>query len=245
VEIIAHRGASHDAPENTLAAVRLAWEQGADAVEVDVHCSRDGRIVVIHDSWLRKLARCSGRVCNKTLVELKALDVGLWKGRQWAGERIPTLDEILEMIPGGKRLFVEIKCSVESVSELQRAVERTGASPKSIVIIGFSLATMTEVKRVLPELEVCWIVERKRDFRTGKWRPVADFATARAREAGLDGVDMGVRGLHTDFVEQIKAVKLKCYVWTVDSPFVAARLIHAGIDGVTTNRPGWLRQQLR
>jgi glycerophosphoryl diester phosphodiesterase len=244
VEIIAHRGASHDAPENTLAAVRLAWQQGADAVEVDVHCSRDGKIVVIHDPGLRKLARCSGKVRDKTLAELKALDVGLWKGAQWANERIPTLDEVLETIPHGKRLFVEIKCGAESISELGQSIDRTG-SPRSVVLIGFSLATMTKVKAVLPEIEVCWIVERTRDWRNGRWRPIPDFVIERVRKARLDGVDMGVRGLHADFVEQIKAAKLKCYVWTVDAPFAAARLIRAGIDGVTTNRPGWLREQLK
>jgi glycerophosphoryl diester phosphodiesterase len=245
VEIIAHRGASHDAPENTLAAVRMAWEQGADAVEVDVHCSRDGRVVVMHDPGLRKLARCSGKVRDKTLAELKALDVGSWKGRQWSGERIPALDEVLAIIPGGKRLFIEIKCGAESVPELEHVLQRTGTSANSIVVIGFSLATATEVRRALPEVEVCWIVERKRSLRTGRWSPTADFVIDRVRKAGLDGVDMGVRGLHTDFVEQIKTARLKCYVWTVDSPFVAARLIRAGIDGVTTNRPGWLREQLK
>jgi glycerophosphoryl diester phosphodiesterase len=244
VEIIAHRGASHDAPENTLSAVRLAWEQRADAVEVDVHCSRDGKMVVIHDPTLRKLARCSGKVCNKTLAELKQLEVGRWKHARWAGEMIPTVEEVLETVPKGKRLFIEVKSATACVPELARAIERSGAAPKSVVIIGFSLETMSVAKSVLPEIEVCWIVERKRSWRTGRWTPTADWAIERVRKARLDGVDMGVRGLHTKFVEEIKAAKLKCYVWTVDSPFVAARLAQAGIDGVTTNRPGWMREQL-
>jgi glycerophosphoryl diester phosphodiesterase len=244
VEIIAHRGASHDAPENTLSAIRLGWEQGADAVEIDVHCSRDGKVVAIHDPGLRKLARCAGKVRDKTLAELRLLDVGLWKSSQWRNERIPKLEEVLETIPAGKRLFIEIKCGAESIPGIRAAMERVGAPAKAIVIIGFSLNTVTEAKRELPEVEVCWIIERKRNWRNGRWTPISDFAIQRVREAGLDGVDMGVRGLHTDFVEEIKDAKLKCYVWTVDSPFVAARLIKAGIDGITTNRPGWLRQQL-
>jgi glycerophosphoryl diester phosphodiesterase len=243
VEIIAHRGASYDAPENTLTAVRLAWEQRADAVEIDVHCSRDGRIVAIHDPTLRKLARCSGRVCHKTLAELKQLDVGRWKHTRWAGERIPTVEEVLATVPKGKRLFIEVKSPTACVPELVRAIDRSGQ--KSVVIIGFSLDTMTTVKQAQPELEVCWIVERKRNWTTGRWKPTADWLIERVRKAGLDGVDMGMRGLQTKFVEEIKAAKLKCYVWTVDSPFVAARLAQAGIDGVTTNRPGWMRGQLR
>jgi glycerophosphoryl diester phosphodiesterase len=244
VEIIAHRGASYDAPENTLTAVRLAWEQDADAVEVDVHCSRDGKIVVIHDPTLRKLARCSGKVCDKTLAELKHLDVGRWKHARWAGERIPAVEEVVETIPKNKRLFIEVKSGTACVPELAAAIGRGRASPKAVVIIGFSLETMTAAKRALPEVEVCWIVERKRNWRNGRWTPTPDWVIERVRKAGLDGVDMGVRGLHTKFVEEIKAAKLRCYVWTVDSPFVAARQAQAGIDGVTTNRPGWMREQL-
>src|SRR5262245_58873165 len=78
-ELIAHRGASHDAPENTLASVQLAWEQGADAVEVDVHASRDGRIVVIHDASTRKTAGVRGWVRERSWSELSALEVGRWK----------------------------------------------------------------------------------------------------------------------------------------------------------------------
>jgi glycerophosphoryl diester phosphodiesterase len=244
VEIIAHRGASFDAPENTLTAVRLAWEQEADAVEVDVHCSREGKIVVIHDPTLLKLARCSGKVCHKTLAQLKQLDVGRWKHARWAGERIPTLEEIIETIPRGKRLFIEVKAGANCIPELAAAIQRNGTPPKAVVVIGFSLETMTGVKAALPDREVCWIVERKRNWATGRWRPTADWVIERVRKARLDGVDMGVRGLQTKFVEEIKAAKLKCYVWTVDSAFVAARLARAGLDGVTTNRPGWMREQL-
>ena len=245
MEIIAHRGASFDAPENTLSAVTLAWKQGADAVEIDVHCSRDGKVVVIHDPTLRKLARCPGNVCDKTFAELQRLDVGLWKHERWRGERIPSIEAVLGTIPKRKRLFIEIKCGVEGLPELVVALSRTRTAVGSAVLIGFSLATMMEAKRRLPEVEVCWIVERKRDWRTARWTPKADLLIARARDANLDGLDMGVRGLHTKFVQEVKAAKLKCYVWTVDSPAVARRLITAGIDGITTNRPGWLREHLK
>src|SRR5262245_65624278 len=103
MEIIAHRGASHDAPENTLAAVRLAWEQGADAVEVDVQLSKDGKLVVIHDDNTKRSGGFARKVRAQTLDELRRLDVGRWKGKRWAGEKIPTLDVVLEAVRSEER----------------------------------------------------------------------------------------------------------------------------------------------
>ena len=97
MDIIAHRGASHDAPENTLASVRLGWAQEADAVEVDVRQSRDGHIVVIHDAHTRRTARVKRLVRAQTLDELRALDVGRWKHPRYAGEKVPTLAETIEI----------------------------------------------------------------------------------------------------------------------------------------------------
>jgi glycerophosphoryl diester phosphodiesterase len=99
--IIAHRGESHDAPENTLASVCLAWERDDDAAEIDVHLTKDGRIVVIHDEHTWRTAHRFGKVANRTLEQLKRLDVGRYKGKRWAKERIPTLAEVLEIVPEG------------------------------------------------------------------------------------------------------------------------------------------------
>src|SRR4051794_3938882 len=99
VEVIAHRGASHDAPENTLAAIKLAWQQEADAAEFDLHLSRDGKLVVIHDADTRRVAGVDKRVAEQTLAELRRLDVGAWKGPRFAGERIATLEEVLATVP--------------------------------------------------------------------------------------------------------------------------------------------------
>src|SRR6185369_848081 len=88
--LIAHRGASRDAPENTLAAFRLAWQQGADGIEADFRLTRDGRVVCLHDASTGRTAGVDLAVAEASLEELKRLDVGGWKGARWAGERIPT-----------------------------------------------------------------------------------------------------------------------------------------------------------
>ncbi|MDB6064805.1 MAG: ugpQ [Pedosphaera sp.] len=244
VEIIAHRGASFDAPENTLASVGIAWQQRADAVEVDVHLTRDGKLVVIHDHNSRKTTGVNRRVARRTLAELRTLDAGRWKGREWVGEKIPTLDEVLATLPARKRLFIEIKSRANPASELARVLARSEHPPAQIVFIGFSLPMMKIIKRAFPEYEVCWIAVLRRHWRTRRW-PDAMKLVEKINAAGLDGVDLlANQAITPRLVKRIHEAGLKLYVWTVDSPTVAKRLVEAGVDGITTNRPGWLRAEI-
>jgi glycerophosphoryl diester phosphodiesterase len=242
VEIIAHRGASYDAPENTLASVNLAWQQNADAVEVDVHLSRDGKLVVTHDANTWRTAGIRRTISGQTVAELKTLDFGRWKDRKWAGERISTLEEVLATVSEGKRLFVEIKCGAECLLAFEKGVRSSGWRPDQIVAIGFALDMMKTIKRRLPEIEVCWIAAFKRSWRTGRWSPKPETLIEKTKAAGLDGLDLGARGpINRQFVKQAHEANLKIYVWTVDSPAKATKLLDAGVDGITTNRPEWLR----
>ena len=243
MEIIAHRGASHDAPENTLAAIRLGWAQGADAVEIDVHLSKDDQVVVIHDATLSKTAGVRRRVVSQTVAELQSFDVGSWKHARFADERIPTLGEALATIPKGKRLFVEIKCGPQCIPAFAKTVRASRKAAAQVVPIGFGLETMRGIKMALPELEVAWVAEFKRTLRG--WSPRAETLIEKAKAAGLDALDLDGRGpLDAGFVGKVHAAGLRLYVWTVDAPARAEKLRAAGIDGVTTNKPGWLRKQL-
>src|SRR5262249_47815617 len=122
VEIVAHRGSSYLAPENTLASVELAWKEGADAVEGDFRLTADGQIVCLHDATLARTAGVNRPVAECTLDELRKYDFGTWKGPQFAGEPIPTLNELLATIPNGKRFYVEVKCGAEIIEPLCQAV---------------------------------------------------------------------------------------------------------------------------
>jgi glycerophosphoryl diester phosphodiesterase len=242
VEIVAHRGASHDAPENTVASLRLGYAQGADAGELDVHLSKDGRLVVIHD---RDTARTAGRkqpVADQTLDELRTLEAGQWgkwKGSAFA-EKIPALAEILAIVPPGKRLFIEAKAGPELVTELERVVRASAREVRQLPLIAFDLETARILKLRLPAHEVCWIV----DHPALKAPAVGDLI-ASAKSAGLDGLDLNFRfPIDATFVQAVHAAGLKVYAWTVDDPKVARALTAAGVDGITTNRPGWLREQL-
>lgn len=246
VEWVGHRGASHIAPENTLAAIRLAWEKKADAVEFDVYLSRDGQIVLFHDKDAKRVANVDKKVADLTLAELKKLDVGSWKGERWAGERVPTLAEALATIPNGKRVFIEVKCGPEVVPELKRVLKASGKKHQQTAVISFSYEVVKAVKKELPELKVYWIVALEQDKVTQAWGPTAEELISKTKAANLDGVDLGrTNGIDAAFAAKIKKAKLGLYVWTINDVDEAQRLIKLGIDGITTDRPGWLPQQIK
>jgi glycerophosphoryl diester phosphodiesterase len=246
MEIIAHRGASNDAPENTIAAFDLAWQQNADAVELDIRLTADGKIVCIHDLNTRRTAGCDKKVARQTLAELRALDAGRWKGKQWTGEKIPTLGEALAMLPDGKRLFIEVKCGLEVLPELERVIQQSGRSTDQIVLIGFRFATIVKVKQQLPGCEVCWLRGYRQGFRVGNRLAAVKRMIRKTHAARLDGLDLNCRWpINPRFVRTTRSAQLKLYVWTVDEIRRAEKLVAAGVDGIATNRPAWLREHLQ
>src|SRR4051794_35650169 len=245
VEVIAHRGESADAPENTMAAFRLAWERKVDAVELDVHLARDGTLVVCHDPDTKRTTGVPRRIKDSTWDELKGLDAGRWKGPAWAGEKLPTLGDALATIPDGARCFIEVKVGPEAVPALVEAVRRSGKKPEQLAVISFKAETVAEAKRRLPELKAYYLAEFKRDESTGAWTPGVDDLVAQARTIRADGLDLSFKGpIDRAFVERVKAAGLELYVWTVDDAEVARRLVEAGVDGITTNKAAWLRSRL-
>ena len=247
VEIIAHRGASHLAPENTLASVNLAWKLGADSVEVDVYVSKDGRIVAIHDESTKRTAGVDWKVAERTLAELRTLEVGRWKAEAWAGQRIPTLEEVLATVPDGKQLLIEVKCGEQIVPELARTLRASGKNPAQTVTISFDFDTVAAAKKTMPQSPVLWVLGTtpKRDQKTGKVLVRLEDCIEKCRGAGLDG--LSVRGdseLGEDFVRQVHDAGLKLSVWTINSAEDAKKLVALGVDAITTDRPGWLRTQL-
>ena len=243
--VIAHRGASHGAPENTLAAVNLGWKSKADAIEIDVHLSKDRRVVVIHDSTTNRTAGEGGEVSDQTVGQLKRLDVGRHKGVKWANERIPMLEEVLKTVPKGRHLFVEIKCGPAILGPLGAALADSRLGAEQVVLIGFDLKTMTAAKERLPDHRVHWLCVLWQDKEDGSWKPTTDELLAKVRRAGLDGLSIqACEAVDRPFVERIHAAGMRLYVWTVDDPIEAKRLQEAGVDGITTNRPEWLRGKL-
>ena len=243
VQIIAHRGASSDAPENTLSSFKLGYQQQADADECDIHLTKDRQIVVIHDADTARTSGVTNQIGEQTLAELRVLDFGRWGPWRDRGfsERIPLLEEVLAVIPEGKRLFIEIKCGPEILPELQLVLARAQKRPQQIAIIGFNLETMRQAKTKFPQLEVCWLASADKD----KKFPPLQLLIENAKAARLDGLDLNSGfPIHREFVSEVHHAGLKLYTWTVDDLKIARQEVEAGVDGITTNRPGWLRRQL-
>ncbi len=244
-EIIAHRGASYDAPENSLSSVRLAWARDADAVEIDIYLARDKQIVVYHDKTTERIGGRNKAVWEQTLAELRQLDIGAWKGAQFAGERIPTLQQVLHTVPRGKRLFIEVKAGVEIVPHLVRSIRDWKQAETSAVVIAFSIDVCKAVKKELPQVPVYWLIGFKQDKKSGEWSPLLADVLRQAKACGFEGLDVNdTRLLDQDFVESVHGAGLELYVWTVNDPRRAGRLAAFGVDGITTDRPAWLKRNM-
>jgi glycerophosphoryl diester phosphodiesterase len=245
VEIVGHRGASFDAPENTLTAGRLAFKQGADASECDIYLTRDSRIVVMHDADTFRTGGVSNKLSQSASADLRRLEIGQWghwKGKGFS-ERIPFLEELLDLVPEGKRLFIEIKSGPEILSELEKVLARSGRKSEQIIIISFSYEVVKESKRRMPQYQTLWLATS--DKKTKEYPPV-DQLIKQAQAANLNGLDLHAGfPIDNEFVAKVHKAGLRLYTWTVDDPEVARREAAAGVDGITTNRPEWLRNQLK
>ena len=238
VVIIGHRGASWDAPENTVVALKLAWEQQADGAEFDVYLTQDGKIVACHDKDTKRTAGVSKLIAETSLAELRKLDVGTWKNIKFAGERIPTLEEMLATMPAGKKVYIEVKCGPEIVPELDRVLQATRLKSAQTPVICFNADVIAAVKKLRPDLPAYWLVSLKEDT-------TADSLITKAQEIRADGLDLSANArLDQAFATKIRSAGLRLDVWTVNDPAVARRMAQIGVQGITTDRPAWLREQL-
>lgn len=242
MEIIAHRGASYLAPENTMASVMLGWEKGAD-VEVDVYLTKDNRIVVIHDKTTKRTGDRDLKVSETDSEELREVDVGRFKSEQYVGEKIPFLADVVATIPVGRKLYVEIKCGPEILPFLVKLLDDSGKRSQ-IVIIAFDFDTIVAAKRRMPDIPAYWLKGTEKDKVTRQYIRHDVGLVEKVRAVGLDGLDLHYAGVSKELVDAAKAAGQKLYVWTVDDVEEAMRLGELGVSGLTTNRPGWLKEEL-
>ena len=245
-QVIAHRGASFDAPENTLAAFRLAWQQGADGIEADFYLTSDGEIVCLHDSDTGRTGDRKLPVGQSTLEELRAVDVGASKGEKFRGERIPTLAEVLGVVPAGKRIFIEVKCGPQILPALRRDLQQSHLLPEQIAIISFHPSVIEAVRKQLPDIRA-YLLYSMPAANQSKWPrfdPAPVMETLRATDAS--GLDLGAEhGRVTKAeVDQLRKAGYEFHCWTVDDGRLAQEYRALGVDSITTNRPALMRKFL-
>lgn len=216
--VIAHRGASGRCPENTLPSFRAGAEAGADAIELDVHLTADGHVVVMHDGELGRTVSGTGKVAEMTLAEVKSRDAGAWKAPAFAGTRVPTLAEVLAAIP--IVVMVEIKPEGEEIVRRTVEVIRAAGAERRVVIASFHDANLARAARMLPEAE--------------------RLALGTPEMSRVDDAHI----LAPHFSEATKTIAAEVHrrdralwCWTVDDPADIARTIALGADGIISNWP--------
>lgn len=224
---VAHRGASREAPENTLAAFRCALDAKSPAVECDVQRTRDGRLVVIHDQTLDRTTDGRGSVAALTFEELRRFDAGSWFGPAFAGERVPSLDEVLDLVRGRAFVLLEIKNGplfYEGIEpQVAEALHRHGMADAALVM-SFDHPAVRTMRAVAPEVATAIIYSAR----------LVDPAGA-ARGAEADALCPGWGLVTAGVVADAHEAGLGVFPWTIDEEAAMRRCLAWGADGVTSN----------
>jgi glycerophosphoryl diester phosphodiesterase len=236
--VIAHRGLSAAAPENTIAAVRAAIGIGADMAEVDVTLSADRHLVVIHDETLDRTTDGRGEVAAFTLAELQRLDAGSWFAPRFAGERVPTLDEVLAEVEGRVLLNVEIKSEavergiVDKVAAAIRARRMAG----EVIVSSFAPAALEQMRAAAPEIRTAVLYNP--DVHAGQ-DPVEIV-----RGLGASAFTIKRTRLDPRMLQRCREAGIPVAIYTVNSPRRFRKLSLKGVHAVFTDDPGRIVAQL-
>lgn len=234
--VVAHRGYSSKAPENTMAAFELALEAGADGLELDVHLTKDGEVIVIHDHTLERTTNGTGIVEEHTLAELQQLDAGSWFGPEFKGEKLPTLRQVCELIKGRDLLFnIELKVTLGFEQLNQKVLELLNEFDlhEKTIISSFNHYALVHFKEISPKT------------RTGI---LYSAALVNPWEYAKSIGATALHSYHATIIPEIaqgaqaNGVMVNC--WTVDKPVDIERMKAAKVNSVITNVPERVRELL-
>ena len=241
--VIAHRGDSARRPENTLASFASALEVGAEIVELDVHLTRDGEVVVIHDPTVDRTTDGTGRIADLTLAELRRVSAGYPArfGDEYRGERIPTLSEVLGLVRDRALAMIEVKydavtADAEGGIEAHTVAEvRKANMEKQVALISFSRVALVRCRQLAPAIPRGHLFHRAE---------TADVL-AGAREVATDLILPEKSMLTVELRDRAREAGLKLATWVVDDPAEMAALAHFDLYGIGSNRPGEMMEALR
>ncbi|MGD9126393.1 MAG: glycerophosphodiester phosphodiesterase family protein [Planctomycetia bacterium] len=234
--VVAHRGYSGVAPENTLSSARAAIKAGATGSEFDIRMTSDGHIVLMHDLGVKRTTNGKGKIADLPFAKLRKLDAGSWKGKKFAGEKIPTLDETLAVFKGSGCIPV-IEIKVKGISKQVVEAVRKADMLDEAAVIAFDGDIVREVRELEPRLPCYWLWSK------GLNGTPEQQAAAIVREAAkhkTNMVDLHYGMLSAEIVAELKRRGMKVWCWTVNSPMVMDALMRWGVEGITTDYPNEL-----
>jgi glycerophosphoryl diester phosphodiesterase len=232
--VIAHRGASSYAPENTLAAFDLALHMGVTHIELDVHCTSDGHLVVIHDETVDRTTDGSGPVASSTLAALRGLDAGAWFGEQFRGERIPTFEEVLTRYQGRLHIHTELKGRTAHLAQRTADMVRANGMVAQVTMTSFHKPWLEAIRAYAPELPTGWLVGE-----------VSEAVLTQARELGLTQLCPRAPAVTPELVRRVQSAGFVVRAWGVANEALMRQVVDAGADGMTVNFPDQLLAYLR
>ena len=244
IAIIAHRGASNFAPENTMAAINIALNSNSDYIEIDVHQTLDTTLILMHDESLNRTTNGSGLIKDKTYPEILKLDAGQWFSQEYANEKVPTLESVLQLVNGRCNLIIEIKKGNDYYPGIEKniinIIKKYNAE-KWVTIHSFSSEILKTVHAINPNIKLHKLV-----FAKFKFVPfIISTKPEKLNIEALDFVDtfsINYFFANKELIKLLKSKGKKINVWTVDDPQTAKDLIALGIDGIITNNPGILKE---
>ncbi|GGE22856.1 glycerophosphoryl diester phosphodiesterase [Marinithermofilum abyssi] len=236
-EVYAHRGFSAMAPENTMAAFQRAVDAGADGVELDVHLTKDNKVVVIHDETVKRTTDGTGKVRELTLEELRRLDAGSWFDPEFKGEKIPTLEEVLQLVAEhGMKINIELKNNRVIYPELEQKVAnllQQYGLVKQAVISSFNHYSLKVMKQVQPEIDTAIL------YMEGLVDP-----WVYAKHAGATSLHPYWYTVVEEVVKGCQKENLPVRPFTVNQPKGMRRLLQLGVDAIITDKPDVLREEM-
>lgn len=238
-KVIAHRGASKKAPQNTIPAFQLAIQEGADGFENDVHLTKDGFIVVCHNYSIDETSNGTGLIIDYTLDELRRFDFGAYFSEEFAGTKIPTLDEFLDLCGGLDVINIEIKTPQQKGSEIVRkTIERVKEFGlfENLIISCFNKEILLECKQIDAKVKTGILYSTECPY-----EELYEDYVGFAKSIGADAIHPLAMFVDDEYIENCHNAGLMVNPWTVDKDYAIARLNEWGADGVITNYPDLAR----
>lgn len=231
--VVAHRGASGYAPENTLSAMKKAIDMNAEFSELDVQETKDGKIILLHDNTLERTGKKNLNIWEVNYDELKNIEVGEWYAEEFKGEPIPTLEEVIELVRGKMKLNIELKTNKHEKMLAERALQVVIDNNflDQVVFTSFKFDEVRKIREINKEAKVGYIFSKMP-------KDIDVFAE------DVDILSVKKKLVDEEFMSKAKAAGKEVAVWTVNEPEEMKKLIALGVDAIITNYPDVLRKVL-